>query len=144
MISPSSTMQEDAVTGNTTAQKSTGGAAHVTVVGSSSTAVTMGAASADANLAVAADVDAAVVAAAGLRLMGFAAKESAGVAAVATFNIVHGATAAGGTLLVPIELAANESVRDWFGPDGIDAANGISIDWVAGTVDVVLFYKTVT
>ena len=29
MISPSSTMQEDAVTGNTTAQKSTGGAAHV-------------------------------------------------------------------------------------------------------------------
>mgnify|MGYP000097148250 CR=1 FL=1 len=102
------------------------------------------AASADVNLAVVADVDAAVAAAAGLRLVGFAAKESAATAAAATFNIVSGATAAGGTLLVPVELSANESARGWFGPDGIDAVAGVSIDWVAGAVDVVLFYKIVS
>jgi hypothetical protein len=101
------------------------------------------AASADVNTAVVADVDAAVAASAGLRLVGFAAKESAATAAAATFNIVHGATGAAGTLLVPVELSANESTRDWFGPDGIAAASGISIDWVAGQVDVVLFYKVV-
>lgn len=94
-------------------------------------------------LAVIADADAKVAAAPGLRLIGFACKESAVTAAVATFNIVHGATAAGGTILVPVELAANESTRDWFGPEGIDASAGLSIDWVVGTIDIVLFFKTV-
>jgi hypothetical protein len=101
-------------------------------------------ASADVNLAVTADVDAAVAAQAGLRLVGFAARESAGVAAVATFKIVHGATGAGGTLLVPVELAANASAAEWFGPDGIACASGLSIDWVAGEAEIVLFYKVVT
>ena len=101
------------------------------------------AASADVNLAIVADVDAAIAAAIGLRLVGFAAKESAATAAAATFTIVHGATGAGGTALVPVELSANESTRDWFGPEGIAVPNGVSIDWVAGTVDIVLFYKVV-
>lgn len=94
-------------------------------------------------LAVIADADAKVAAAPGLRLVGFACKESAATAAVATFNIVRGATAAGGTILVPVKLAASESTREWFGPEGIDAATGISIDWVAGTIDIVLFFKVV-
>lgn len=102
------------------------------------------AASADVNLAVTADVDAAVAAQAGLRLMGFAARESAGTAAAATFKIVHGATGAGGTMMVPVELAANASAAEWFGPDGIAAESGLSIDWIAGEVEVVLFYKVVT
>lgn len=95
------------------------------------------------SLAVIADADAKVAAAPGLRLVGFACRESAATAAVAAFNIVRGATVAGGTVLVPVELAANGSMSDWFGPEGIDASTGLSIDWIAGTVDIVLFYKTV-
>lgn len=102
----------------------------------------MVAASVDVNAAIAADVDAAVAAQAGLRLIGFATRESAATAAAATFIIVHGATAAG-TAVVPVELAANESAREWFGPDGIACPDGISIDWIAGTVDIHLFYKVV-
>lgn len=101
------------------------------------------AASVDVNTAITADVDAAVAAAAGLRLVGFACRESAATPAVATFIIVHGATGAGGTVLVPVELSANESTRDWFGPEGIACASGLSIDWIAGTIDVELFYKVV-
>lgn len=100
-------------------------------------------ASVDVNAAVAADVDAAVAAAAGLRLVGFAARESAATAAAATFIIVHGATGAGGTAVVPVELAGDQSTREWFGPDGIACPNGISIDWVAGTADIHLFFKVV-
>lgn len=103
----------------------------------------MAAASVDVNAAVVADVDAAVPAATGLRLVGFAARESAATAAVATFIIVHGATGAGGTAVLPVELKADESTREWFGPDGIAVPNGISIDWIVGTVDVHLFYKVV-
>lgn len=124
-------------------QKGTDGAAHVMLVAGSAGTNVNSAASSDVNMAVVADVDAAVAAAAGLRLIGFACKESAVTAAAATFNIVHGATAAGGTLVVPVELSANESTREWFGPDGIGVPNGLSIDWVAGQVDIVLFYKVV-
>lgn len=119
-------------------QANTGGAAHSMNTGTG----IMVAASVAVNTAIAADVDAAVAAAAGLRLVGFAARESASTAAAATFIIVHGATAAG-TKLIPVELAADQSTRDFFGPDGIACPDGISIDWIAGTVDVNLFYKTV-
>lgn len=102
----------------------------------------MVAASVDVNSAIAADVDLAIAAAAGLRLVGFAARESASTAAVATFIILHG-TAADGTAVIPVELKADESTREWFGPEGIAVPNGVSIDWIAGTVDVHLFYKTV-
>ena len=94
----------------------------------------------DSNVAVTADVDAAVAAAGRLKLMGYSCKESAGVAAVATFNIVHGATGAGGTPVVNVELAANASSTVMLG-DGINCPNGISIDWVAGQVDVQLYYS---
>lgn len=100
--------------------------------------------SVDVNTGITADVDAAVAATPGLRLMGFAARESAGVAAVATFQVIHGATAAGGTVIAPVELAANGSTWAWFGPNGIAAASGLSIDVVAGQVDVDLFYLVVT
>lgn len=171
-IAPSSSVQADSTTGLPVEQKSTGGAAHVylpagtnnigdvdilsiaagdnnignvdvvTLPAPLGTGI-MVAASVDVNTAIAADVDAAVAAQAGLRLVGFAARESAGVAAVATFIIVHGATGAAGTAVVPVELAADGSTREWFGPDGIACPNGISIDWIAGTVDVHLFYKVV-
>lgn len=100
------------------------------------------AASVDVNAGTSADVDAAVAAAVGLRLVGFNARESAGSAAVATFSIVHGATVSGGANVATVELAANGSVTEWFWP-GIAMASGISIDRVAGTFDLHLYYVTV-
>lgn len=138
-ISPSSAIQNDSVTGALTEQLSTGGSAHVLVGGAGINV----AASVDVNAAVAADVDAAVAAVANLRLVGFACKESAVTPAAASFNIVHGATGAGGTVVVPVKLAASESKSQWFGDSGISVANGLSIDWIAGTSDIVLFHKTV-
>lgn len=132
-------VQYDTTTLMPASQKNTSGAAHVLLDSGSGTVLV--AASVDANAAVAADVDAAVAAATGLRLIGFASRESAATAAVASFVIVHGATAAGGTSVVPVELKADESTREWFGPDGIACPNGISIDWIAGTADINLFYK---
>lgn len=52
------------------------------------------AADTDIRETVVADVDAAVAAAVGLRLIGWAAKESDGTPAVATFSIVNGVTGA--------------------------------------------------
>ena len=98
------------------------------------------AASYDLNAAVTADVDAAVAAASDLRLMGFAARESAGSAAVATFDIVHGADADADDAIIPVELAANGSTYQWFGPQGIDVPDGISVLHGAGTFDVTIFY----
>ena len=95
----------------------------------------------DANNAVTADVDAAVAATTGLRLMGFSCRESDGTPAAAAFNVQHSATGAAGTQLIAVELAANASATKWFGPQGLDcAANGLSINHVAGTFDVTLFY----
>lgn len=99
-------------------------------------------ASVDTNAAVAADVEPAVAAATGLRLIGYTCRESAGTPAVAAFNIVNGATVSGGTVVAVQELAANGSDKVFFGDAGIDCSSGISIDIVAGTVDVCLYYKT--
>lgn len=101
-----------------------------------------GSVSVDVNAALVADADAAVAASTNLRLLGYSCKESAAGAAVATFRIMHGATVAGGTEVATQELAANASETVWFGDDGIACANGISIDWIAGTVDVTLYYTT--
>lgn len=132
---PSSNLQADATSGAATEQKSTSNAAWVTSRDS--------AASVDVNDNITADVDAAVAAATGLRLMGFCAREMAGTPAAAKAKIVHGATGAGGTVLVPITLAASQTLVVWFGDSGIACANGLSIDWVSGALDLELYYKTV-
>ncbi len=85
--------------------------------------------------ALAADDDATVAAATGLRLVGWNVRETG--AAAANFDIVHGATAAGGTKLVPIVLAADAKDQDWFWP-GIDCSDGISIVRTAGAADIIL------
>lgn len=92
------------------------------------------------NAAVSADVDAAVAAAAGVRLVGFAVRETAGAAAV--FAIVNGATGAAAGKVFPVNLAANESTSEWLHP-GIACASGISIDWVSGAFAIALHYATV-
>ncbi len=95
------------------------------------------------NNAITADVDAAVGGEIGLVLMGFAARESGSSAAVATFRIMRGPTVTEGTVLLPIELSANQSTGDWFGPEGINAEGGLTIDRIAGEFDVTLFYRIV-
>lgn len=138
-LSPVTVCGKDSA-GNSEAINSTSNELHVLATGNGVNA----AASVDVNAGVTADVDAAVAAATGLRLVGYSCRESAGTPAAAAFNIVNGATGAAGTSIVNVELAANASETVYFGDAGIDAANGISIDHVAGTVDVNLFYKTVS
>ncbi len=88
----------------------------------------------------AADVLLAVPAQAGLRLVGFSAREVASTPAVATFRLINGPTVLDGDVTLPIELGANQSTSDWFG-DGIDCADGITIDRIAGTFDLLIYYK---
>jgi hypothetical protein len=76
--------------------------------------------------------DGAVVgAAAGQRLVGYSFRENAG--AIASFVLRNG-TAAGDPALDYVTLAAGESVREWYGPDGKIAAAGIYLDIISGTV----------
>jgi hypothetical protein len=101
-------------------------------------------ASVDVNEGISADVEPAVAATAGLRLVGWSMRESAGTAAVATFRIMHGADVSGGSGIVTVELAADGSAGDWYGPEGILCTNGITIDRIAGTADVYIYHKTLT
>jgi len=97
----------------------------------------------DDNPAVTADVDAAVAANGALRIYGYSCRESAGSAAAATFRIIHGATGASGAVIETVELSANES-RGELWEKGIPCPNGISIDHIAGTVDVHIRYAYVS
>ncbi len=100
------------------------------------------AAAVDVNEGISADVEAAVAAATGLRLVGVSVRESAGTAAAATVRIMEGATVAAGTGIMTIELAANEERTIWLWP-GIECEGGLTIDVIAGTVDVYLYHITV-
>lgn len=64
---------------------------------------------------------------------GFSIRETAG--ATATVRIYDNASANSGTLLDSIQLNANESAREWYGAEGIDASDGIRVDIVSGTVE---------
>lgn len=90
---------------------------------------------------VTADDDLAVAANKGLFLLGYSIKESAGSPAVATGNIVHGVDVATGQKVVYVELAANASDTKWFGDTGIYCPAGLTIDHVAGTFDIILYYR---
>lgn len=63
---------------------------------------------------------------------GFSIRETAG--STATVRIYDNASANSGNLLDSIQLAANESAREWY-ETGIDAADGIRVDIVSGTVE---------
>ena len=72
-------------------------------------------------------------AAAGLRLMGYSVRETAG--AVATLNIEHG-TANSSPVMAAINLAAAGSAVQWFGPQGLNCASGVWIERLTGTTQV--------
>lgn len=46
-----------------------------------------------------------------------------------------------GDLVVPLELAAGESARDWFGPGGLNLSAGLFVDVVAGVVDGAVYLR---
>lgn len=96
------------------------------------TAVPLGTITSDQNAAVAANPR--------LRFCGFAVRENAGTAAAAEFVIKKGATVAGGTILYPVTLAADGSDAHII-EAGIECPDGISIDHVSGSVDLVLFTR---
>lgn len=81
----------------------------------------------------------AVAALASLRFLGFSVRENA--AGAAEFIIRHG-TQATDPPLAFVKLAAGESVREWYGPQGLVATNGIFVDRVSGTTHLVV-YSTV-
>lgn len=64
------------------------------------------------------------------RYFGFSLRETAGAAA--RLNIYSG-TGTGGEQLDTIQLAANESAREWYAPGGI-AANGIYVELAVGAM----------
>jgi len=95
----------------------------------------------DINAAVTANVNAAVAAATGLRLIGYSARDGASAAAKA--DIVNGSTGAAAGKVWRINVASGGSDHEWFGPDGIPCPLGISIDFLAGDLDIILHYKIV-
>jgi len=78
---------------------------------------------------------------AGLRFMGFSARETTATAG-ALFHIRHG-TSNSDPVLVTVSLGLNESCREWYGPDGITAPNGIWLERVTGTIQVTGYMKVV-
>lgn len=85
--------------------------------------------------------EAVFAAGAGTRLMGFSARETTGTG-TAVFKIRNG-TSNSDPLLVSVSLAAGESAREWYGPDGIASASGIWLERVSGTIEFVGYGKVV-
>jgi hypothetical protein len=83
-----------------------------------------------------------VAAADGLRLVGYSIREAAASAAVATVRLRNG-TADTDPILAIIELAADASSQITLPEGGLDAADGVFVEVVAGEVDIVLYSKVV-
>lgn len=92
--------------------------------------------------AVTADVDAAVAANSKLRLMGWSARD--GASAASTIDIVNGATGAAAGKVVRVNVAAAGDNTYMFPGDGIGCPLGISVDFLTGDVDLILYYKFAT
>jgi hypothetical protein len=76
------------------------------------------------------------------RLMGYAVRETTGAAA-AVVELRDGADGADGDLVVPIDLKAGETVRDWFGDIGLEVAVGLVVVVVSGAVDGAVYLAEV-
>lgn len=96
-------------------------------------------------LAITTDQEAVVPSSTALSVMalyGIAITEAhATTPAAVTLNIMSGVVLTQSAVMIPVKLAASGSVVYWFSPTGIDARDGISIDMVTGTADVVIFTR---
>lgn len=79
-----------------------------------------------------------LAAATNLVLMGFSCIETAG--SVAQFILNHG-TSNSGPIISWVSLSANESSREWYGPQGKAVPNGVYVQRVSGTTQVTLDSK---
>lgn len=79
-----------------------------------------------------------VAAAAGLRLMGYSVRESAGTPAAAAFNLRNG-DGNSDPLLVVGEMASNGTDLRWLGPQGIACPAGVWVERVTGETELVLY-----
>lgn len=70
-------------------------------------------------------------------LVGFALRNTSTVVA-ATVVLRDGVA---GDIVIPLELAPGESVRDWFGPGGLNLSQGLAVDVAAGAVDGTVFLR---
>lgn len=66
------------------------------------------------------------------RVHGFAVAETTG-AATASFTLRNG-SGTGGVAAVPVNLAASESAREWWGESGVMFDDGVFLDTVSGSV----------
>lgn len=76
----------------------------------------------------------------GARVMGWHANEDATTAAVAEFVIRNGSSTAGDPV-IPVNLAANGSDHEWFGPMGVVFSQGVFLDRLSGTTTVTVFIE---
>lgn len=67
------------------------------------------------------------------QVVGYSIRETAGARAVV--RIIDGAAGDSTRLLLTISLAAGESARDWFRPDGIPFNTGLYIEVVSGQIE---------
>ena len=72
-------------------------------------------------------------------VLGWSMKNASGTT-LAALDIYDG-TDHTGTSLFPIQLAANQTGRDWFGPNGILFRNGLYINVTAQQVSGAVFYR---
>ena len=73
------------------------------------------------------------------RLMGWALRETTG-AAGASCDLYDGNDVTGG-IMVPFTFLANESVRDWLGPNGVLITRGAFLNVLTGSVKGALFVE---
>lgn len=73
------------------------------------------------------------------QFLGITVRETAG--STAAVRVYDNASAASGTILAVVALAANASQTVWFGPAGVRAANGIYVDIVSGAVEGSVFFS---
>jgi hypothetical protein len=78
---------------------------------------------------------------AGLRLLGFTVHETTGVSPALVY-VRQGVNTSALPLAI-VSLAPGESVREWYGPDGLVATAGIFFQRSVGTTQFSTFYKVV-
>jgi hypothetical protein len=75
------------------------------------------------------------------RLIGYAVRETTGTpGATAQVRFRSGTTVSGTPLGAGVTLAANESVREWFGPSGINVPTAVFLERVSGSTEVTVYY----
>lgn len=84
-----------------------------------------------------------IAATTGMRLVGWAATENAGAPAAASFTLRHGIDASGPRFCPTIKLAAGESASDELPAEGMAAQNGVFVDWLSGSFDLILYYQVI-